>query len=71
MMYILLPLIRKISFIILFLFSGLIVFAQNSLEKRATVAVQKECVENVLNIITLTIAANLSKKDDVYIITSN
>jgi len=52
MMYILLPLIRKISFIILFLFSGLIVFAQNSLEKRATIAVQKECLENVLSSIT-------------------
>jgi len=32
---------------------------------------KNESLENVLNIITLTIAANLSKKDDVYIITFN
>jgi ferric-dicitrate binding protein FerR (iron transport regulator) len=31
---------------------------------------KNETLENVLNIITLTVAANLSKKDDVYIITA-
>ena len=42
----------RISFIILFLFLGIMVFAQNPLEKRATVAVQKECLESVLATIT-------------------
>ena len=45
--------LHRFFFVILFLFLGLAVFSQNNpLEKRATIAVQKECLENVLTSIT-------------------
>ena len=45
--------VYRVFFVFLFLFSGLFAFAQNNpLEKRATLQVQKEPLENVLALIT-------------------